>query len=206
MGEPSGIGTRLRGRDVTRLVQALDPNQLQVQYDYVDASVSTSKAKKAPAYAATDIRVRAYYYAFGEPLEDLARRIAALQDCRATEVITGDPDLRPQVVAFFRPGGAPSTPGPARVAQLTDTVCFTLQLPVSTEEWIDELLEREDGVTVERTAEMLNVYYEVGGNCNAIVSAGAFFEAIRYPLEEGGVDPMEFTLLAAPKPAGKAAA
>lgn len=83
-----------------------------------------------------------------------------------------------------------------RIPQLTDTVHFTLQLPVSTEEWLDGLLERIAGVEVERSAEMLNVYYEVGGNCDAITSAARFFAAIEDVLREGNVDPMEFVLFA----------
>lgn len=83
-----------------------------------------------------------------------------------------------------------------RIPQLTDTVHFTLQLPVSTEEWLDGLLERIAGVEVERTAEMLNVYYEVGGNCDAITSATRFFAAVEDALREGNVDPMEFVLFA----------
>ena len=68
-----------------------------VLYEYINDQ------NRAPEYAATRIRLRAFYHSTGEPLNRLEEILRAMPGCvKTTRIEAGDhPTLRPQVVAVF---------------------------------------------------------------------------------------------------------
>lgn len=86
-----------------------------------------------------------------------------------------------------------------RVAQLTDDVTFTLWLPITTEEWADELLAEEYEVRRDPDGRLV-VAETIGGNCNAVDCAQGFLSDVQDLLREGDVDPMGFVLVASSSP------
>jgi hypothetical protein len=93
----------------------------------------------------------------------------------------------------------PSNDSRDRVPQLNDTVVMELRLPPTTEEWAEDLLRETgdlEGWTCDRTPDALIVRYAIGGNCNALVNAQGWLGDLAEALNEGEIDPMEFTLTA----------
>jgi hypothetical protein len=92
-----------------------------------------------------------------------------------------------------------------RPPQLTDDVTITITFPAAIEEWADELISDGSAAEVDRDEEgRLVVRTTWGGNTNALHVARGVLDEIEDALQEGCVDPMEFTLTAqSARPAGE---
>jgi hypothetical protein len=60
--------------------------------------------RRSPAWAATRIRVEAFYAATGTPLEPLTEAIGRMSGCLGAEIVAGTLDVRPHVRAWFAYG------------------------------------------------------------------------------------------------------